>query len=97
MEIYEETINDRQPFRAHLLIHHEELDAYDYSHYKNKREISPFIELGALKIFADGALGGRTAALSSPYSDDPETTGLLIHTEDKLKTLLRVREHDNWV
>ncbi|GAF15222.1 exoenzyme regulatory protein AepA in lipid-linked oligosaccharide synthesis cluster [Bacillus sp. JCM 19045] len=88
MEIYEETINDRQPFRAHLLIHHEELDAYDYSHYKNKREISPFIELGALKIFADGALGGRTAALSSPYSDDPETTGLLIHTEDKLKNLV---------
>ncbi|MGQ0849664.1 MAG: amidohydrolase [Actinomycetota bacterium] len=29
------------------------------------------------KGFADGSLGGHTAALSSPYTDDPTTAGLL--------------------
>lgn len=95
MDIYEESINDQHPFRAHLLIHHEELNAYDQSTYKNVSEVSPFIELGALKIFADGALGGRTAALSSPYSDDPDTSGLLIHTGEKLNELVNKARERN--
>ena len=32
----------------------------------------PFIEPGAMKIFADGALGASTAALSMPYSDQSQ-------------------------
>ena len=34
--------------------------------------------LRALKLFADGALGSRGAALLEPYSDDPGNTGLLV-------------------
>lgn len=30
------------------------------------------------KGFADGSLGGRTAALREPYSDDPSTTGMIV-------------------
>ena len=30
-----------------------------------------------IKIFLDGTLGARTAALSTPYADDPETSGEL--------------------
>ena len=33
---------------------------------------SPFIRLGALKIFADGSLGSRTAAMVEPYCDSPQ-------------------------
>lgn len=43
---------------------------------------------GQVKIFADGSLGGRTAALLEPYSDDPSTTGLYIYSEEEFKGLL---------
>jgi predicted amidohydrolase YtcJ len=40
----------------------------------------------AVKLYADGALGSRGAALLAPYSDDPGNTGLLVsqpsHIED---------------
>ncbi|WP_078391951.1 amidohydrolase [Shouchella patagoniensis] len=88
INVYEETI-PHNPFRAHLLIHHEEITAFDQSGFVNDLKVNPYIELGTLKIFADGALGGRTAALSTPYSDDPQATGLVIHTQEKLNDLVR--------
>ncbi|MDQ6736134.1 MAG: amidohydrolase [Gemmatimonadota bacterium] len=39
----------------------------------------------AIKLYADGALGSRGAALLSPYSDDPGNTGLLVSTEAHLQ------------
>jgi predicted amidohydrolase YtcJ len=36
------------------------------------------------KLFADGALGSRGAALRAPYSDDPSTSGLLMMSEEEL-------------
>ncbi|SCZ80047.1 amidohydrolase [Acidaminobacter hydrogenoformans] len=36
---------------------------------------------GAYKIFTDGSLGARTAALTVPYSDDPGNTGILCDPE----------------
>jgi predicted amidohydrolase YtcJ len=38
---------------------------------------SPFLRIGALKMFADGSLGSRTAYFIQPYSDEPENRGLL--------------------
>jgi hypothetical protein len=43
-----------------------------------------FLRLGALKLFADGSLGARNAALMSPYTDDLSTDGQLNHTQDDL-------------
>ncbi len=40
------------------------------------REISPRLHVTHLKLFADGALGSRGAALSHPYADDPATHGV---------------------
>ncbi|WP_066390309.1 amidohydrolase [Neobacillus mesonae] len=58
----------------------------------------PFIEPGAMKIFADGALGGSTAALSEPYADQPEQNGLLIQTEEQLEELVKLaRKYDEAV
>ncbi len=36
----------------------------------------PQVRFAGWKGFADGALGGRTAALRHPYADDPTTSGL---------------------
>jgi predicted amidohydrolase YtcJ len=42
-----------------------------------QRQLSPNVRITHLKLFADGALGSRGAALSHPYADDPHTYGVL--------------------
>ena len=42
-----------------------------------------------VKLFCDGALGSRGAWLSSPYSDDPDTTGLRIIHGHPLRNRVR--------
>jgi len=47
----------------------------------------------AVKLYADGALGSRGAALLEPYADDPKNTGLLVsapaHIQDVATRALR--------
>jgi predicted amidohydrolase YtcJ len=38
----------------------------------------------ALKVYADGALGSRGAALLEPYTDEPTSTGLLVTPPDEV-------------
>jgi len=40
----------------------------------------------SIKLYSDGALGSRGAALLSEYSDDPQNFGLLIESEQSLTT-----------
>lgn len=35
------------------------------------------LRFGAVKLFADGSIGARTASLSSPYEDGPDNAGIL--------------------
>lgn len=42
-----------------------------------------------LKLYADGSLGSRSAALLKPYSDKPETSGFLTIKEADLQPLLQ--------
>jgi len=46
------------------------------------------VKIGFVKVFADGSLGARTAALKKPYSDKPETRGIILHTQRKLNSLI---------
>ena len=47
----------------------------------------PMLHTGFLKGFMDGSLGSRTAALKTPYSDDPGNTGLPQYTQDQLNKM----------
>src|SRR5438445_339601 len=47
-----------------------------------------WLRLGAIKVFSDGSLGARTAALFEPYRDDPTEGGMLIHPPRELRDLL---------
>ncbi|HXV61683.1 MAG TPA: amidohydrolase [Vicinamibacteria bacterium] len=47
------------------------------------------LTLRSLKIFADGALGARGAALLEPYADSPEEIGLLQADENELYEVTR--------
>ena len=50
----------------------------------------------AIKVQADGALGSRTAWLHAPYSDAPNTSGVLTYDLDALSALIRDSREDNW-
>ncbi|MCC2671838.1 MAG: imidazolonepropionase [Armatimonadetes bacterium] len=43
------------------------------------------LSIGAIKLFSDGSLGARTAALLEPYADAPGTRGELIFPPDELR------------
>ncbi|MFL5500548.1 MAG: amidohydrolase [Gemmatimonadaceae bacterium] len=40
----------------------------------------------AIKLYADGALGSRGAALLAPYSDEPTNSGLLVSTPEHIRS-----------
>jgi hypothetical protein len=45
-------------------------------------------ELVGVKIYVDGALGSRGAALLEPYADRPDSSGLLLHEPEYFHTLV---------
>lgn len=46
------------------------------------------LSLQSVKIYGDGALGSRGAAMLEPYSDDAENTGLLFHTQEEMNEMV---------
>jgi predicted amidohydrolase YtcJ len=47
------------------------------------------VRVRGVKLYADGALGSRGAALLAPYSDAPTTSGLLVTPPEELREHLR--------
>lgn len=50
----------------------------------------------SIKVQADGALGSRTAWLHAPYSDAPDTRGVLTFSLEALAELIAKTRDDNW-
>lgn len=72
----------RLPLR--VLCYHDRLPNYTIkSGFGNDK-----ISFAGLKLFADGCLGGHTAALSEPYSDSPGTCGLVNWSDEELYSML---------
>lgn len=72
--------------RVRCYIHHEEMG--DLEPTVN----SPFLALRGVKIFVDGSLGGRTAALEEDYEDDPGNRGMLINSKEDLEEIIEAAE-----
>lgn len=91
---FQHAINKDRKFKAHLLVHHEVMqvmigDGLGYLDGTN------YVELGAVKIFSDGALGGRTAWLTEDYTDDTGNKGVAIHPTEKLEEIVKsARKHN---
>jgi predicted amidohydrolase YtcJ len=49
----------------------------------------PYLRIGAVKAFADGSLGSRTAYFFGPFSDEPNNRGLL---SDEMQPLSLMRD-----
>ena len=45
------------------------------------------LTIRSVKVYADGALGSRGAALKSPYTDDPKNNGLFLTTKEEIENL----------
>lgn len=50
----------------------------------------------ALKFYADGSLGSRTALLKRPYSDDPSKTGIQVASPDTLREICELALANNY-
>ena len=51
---------------------------------------SDFLDIRSVKIYGDGALGSRGAALIEPYSDEPKSKGLLVTQPDRLTQVMQL-------
>ncbi|ULG72356.1 amidohydrolase [Macrococcus brunensis] len=75
--------------RLNLLRHYsvfEDLADYPFTDWLKK---------DAMKFYADGALGGRTALFREPYSDQSDTNGLAIFSQEELEEQVqRARRHN---
>ncbi len=54
--------------------------------------VSPYLSLRGIKVFVDGSLGGRTAALEEDYEDDPGNRGILLLSQDELEDIIETAE-----
>ena len=61
----------------------------DISYYLARGPQSALYEghlwIRSIKLYADGALGSRGAALLAPYTDDPANSGLLVSTQSHIE------------
>ena len=46
------------------------------------------LRVGGVKIFADGALGTRTAAMLAPYQDEPRNQGIEVTPKEEMRELV---------
>ncbi|SFB11143.1 hypothetical protein SAMN04488072_10769 [Lentibacillus halodurans] len=88
-QLYDELLNQEElGLRCNLLIDHEYLNDLKangmYAGYGNET-----LQIGAVKLFADGALGRRTALLSAPYHDAPGAHGEAMFDQETLYRMVQ--------
>jgi predicted amidohydrolase YtcJ len=84
-----ETVLQTHPFRTHLLMHHEVLTDFINSKRPWLNQ-SPYLQLGAIKIFYDGTISSQTALMANPYQGSDrygERQFSLAVWEEKLKRI----------
>ncbi|MET3292382.1 UNVERIFIED_CONTAM: putative amidohydrolase YtcJ [Brevibacillus sp. OAP136] len=87
--IYDELLNEEGlGLRCNLLLYYPHLPSIRESRLRTGFG-NHNLSIGAVKLFADGALGRRTAYLSAPYADDPTTSGMPIHSQEELFDIMR--------
>lgn len=88
VKLFDEVIYQAEnPFRVNELIYYQYLDEMIQAG-KKYGDGTPFFDIGAVKLFADGAMGGRGALLSEPYADAPGQLGVAIHSQEELNRLV---------
>ncbi len=55
-----------------------------------------YFKISGAKLFLDGSLGARTAALSQPFSDDSEHSGMLLNSNEVLTDHMQMIVDNNY-
>jgi predicted amidohydrolase YtcJ len=87
IEIYEELARaGRFDLRDYVMVS-DDSASLDYYFRRGPRSAlyDGRVSVRAIKLYADGALGSRGAALLTPYSDDPHNVGLLVSSPEHLE------------
>lgn len=82
--------NDELPVRLHSLIAASEPALPELVAAGPYRSDNDRLQVRGVKVYGDGALGSRGAALIEPYSDDEENTGLLVTPEEQVKAIFEL-------
>lgn len=85
LQAFKNVIGSEKKFRAHLL---RRSPIFKQLMEDKATYSEPWIEPGEMKFFIDGALGGKTALLSEPYADTPETSGMTVVTDEEIDALV---------
>ncbi len=87
-KIYKELQKEnRLRVRVYICLKYKEMDEFLDAKVAEESE-DDWLRVGGVKIFADGSLGARTAALSQPYKAS-SNLGVLNHTFDDLLGIMR--------
>ena len=92
-ELYEDNLIQVRLYEQVNLPNKEILLDFINKGYANK--IYKGFKLGPLKLLADGSLGGRTAFLNNPYTDDPNNYGIKVFTQEELNELVYIADSNN--
>lgn len=97
LEAYNELLAEKKlPLRIYeqcLLGDTSEFNAFVNDGYRTGDGNNNF-KIGPLKLLLDGALGGRTALLRDPYTDDKDNCGIATFTQNELNEYIK-SAHDN--
>ncbi|MEO8218535.1 MAG: amidohydrolase [Acidobacteriota bacterium] len=85
IRIYQELIDEGEfPIRVYAMLSDNDALLKEWFSRGSLLGYKDQLTVRTVKLYADGALGSRGAALLAPYSDDPTNTGLLVSTAEHL-------------
>lgn len=85
LELYREMADSGElPFSVYAMISADDANLEEMMDQGPETRRGGTLTVRSIKVYADGALGSRGAALQEPYSDDPDNSGLLMVDEDSL-------------
>ena len=89
IEILQSLIKDNLlPIRVYAMLNDTPEDAGDFLSTGTKTQ-NQFLNIRSVKLYMDGALGSRGAALLQPYSDDPRNSGLILTDSSEIAQKVR--------
>lgn len=88
-------LDDKLTVRTYLTPFITEIDTLIKRDVKTEKESNYILRWGRIKIYADGSLGGETAAMKEPY-ENSDNNGMLIYDEKKLYALIKTAHDNGW-
>lgn len=86
---YEEVFKTNRNLRINMLVNMTVIDDFMGAQFVDDE----WVKVDGMKVFLDGAFGGRTAHLSVPYSD-ADTSGYALYSDDALgQAVIKAREY----